>query len=53
MRGKRITKEGRKELRWAMVEVAWRAVKACYSCPISPVNGHRTQAREYESLLMD
>jgi hypothetical protein len=28
MRGKGITKEGRKELRWAMVEEAWRAVKA-------------------------
>jgi transposase len=27
-RGKPITKEGRKELRWAMVEVAWRAVRA-------------------------
>jgi len=27
-RGKGITKEGRRELRWAMVEVAWRAVKA-------------------------
>jgi transposase len=27
-RGKGITKEGRKELRWAMVEVAQRAVKA-------------------------
>lgn len=25
--GKRITKSGRKELRWAMVEAAWRAVK--------------------------
>jgi transposase len=25
---KSITKEGRKELRWVMVEVAWRAVKA-------------------------
>jgi transposase len=28
VRGKGITKEGRRELRWAMVEVAWRAVKA-------------------------
>jgi len=28
LRGKRITKEGRRELRWAMVEVAQRAVKA-------------------------
>lgn len=28
VRGKGITKEGRKELRWAVVEVAWRAVKA-------------------------
>jgi transposase len=28
LRGKGITKEGRKELRWALVEVAWRAVKA-------------------------
>jgi hypothetical protein len=28
LRGKGITKEGRRELRWAMVEVAWRAVKA-------------------------
>jgi transposase len=28
LRTKSITKEGRKELRWAMVEVAWRAVKA-------------------------
>ena len=28
LRGKSITKEGRKELRWVMVEVAWRAVKA-------------------------
>jgi transposase len=28
LRGKRITKEGRRELRWAMVEVARRAVKA-------------------------
>ena len=27
-RSKPITKEGRKELRWAMVEVAWRAVQA-------------------------
>lgn len=27
-RPKPITKEGRKELRWAMVEVAWRAVRA-------------------------
>jgi len=27
-RSKPITKEGRKELRWAMVEVAWRAVGA-------------------------
>ena len=27
-RAKPITKEGRKELRWAMVEVAWRAVRA-------------------------
>jgi transposase len=26
--GKGITKEGRRELRWALVEVAWRAVKA-------------------------
>ena len=28
LRTKSITKEGRKELRWVMVEVAWRAVKA-------------------------
>jgi transposase len=28
LRGKGITKEGRRELRWAMVEVAQRAVKA-------------------------
>jgi transposase len=28
LRGKGITKEGRKELRWVLVEVAWRAVKA-------------------------
>lgn len=28
LRGKRITKEGRREFRWAMVEVAQRAVKA-------------------------
>jgi transposase len=28
LRGKRITKEGRRELRWAMVEVARRAVEA-------------------------
>lgn len=28
LRGKRITKEGRRELRWALVEVAQRAVKA-------------------------
>jgi transposase len=28
LRGKKITKEGRKDLRWAMVEVAWRAVKS-------------------------
>ncbi len=28
LRGKGITKEGRKDLRWVMVEVAWRAVKA-------------------------
>jgi hypothetical protein len=28
LRGKGITKEGRKELRWCLVEVAWRAVKA-------------------------
>jgi transposase len=28
VRGKGITKEGRRELRWALVEVAWRAVKA-------------------------
>lgn len=28
LRGKGITKEGRRDLRWAMVEVAWRAVKA-------------------------
>lgn len=27
-RSKPITKEGRKELRWAMVEVAWRAARA-------------------------
>ena len=26
-RGKRITKRGRRELRWAMVEAAWRAVR--------------------------
>jgi len=28
LRGKGITKEGRRELRWAMVEVAWRAVRS-------------------------
>jgi transposase len=28
LRSKGITKEGRRELRWVMVEVAWRAVKA-------------------------
>ena len=28
LRGKRITKQGRKDLRWAMVEVAQRAVKS-------------------------
>ncbi len=28
LRGKGITKEGRRELRWALVEVAWRAVRA-------------------------
>ena len=28
LRGKGITKEGRRELRWVMVEIAWRAVKA-------------------------
>jgi len=28
LRGKGITKAGRKELRWVMVEIAWRAVKA-------------------------
>jgi transposase len=28
LRGKGITKEGRRELRWAMVEVAQRAVKS-------------------------
>lgn len=28
LRGKGITKEGRKELRWVMVEITWRAVKA-------------------------
>jgi transposase len=28
LKGKGITKEGRRELRWAMVEMAWRAVKA-------------------------
>ncbi len=28
LRGKGITKQGRKELRWVMVEIAWRAVKA-------------------------
>jgi len=28
LRGKRITKEGRRDLRWAMVEVAQRAVKS-------------------------
>ena len=28
LRGKGITKEGRRELRWVLVEVAWRAVKA-------------------------
>ena len=27
-RSKTITKEGRKELRWALVEVAWRAVRS-------------------------
>ena len=27
LRGKGITKEGRKELRWAMVEVSWRCLK--------------------------
>lgn len=36
-RPKPITKEGRKELRWAMVEVAWRAVRA------DPVWKHRFQ----------
>jgi transposase len=28
LRGKGITKEGRRELRWALVEMVWRAVKA-------------------------
>jgi len=28
LRGKGITKEGRRDLRWAMVEMAWRAVKS-------------------------
>jgi len=28
LRSKPITKEGRKDLRWAMVEVAWRAVRS-------------------------
>jgi transposase len=28
LRGKGITKEGRRELRWALVEMAWRAVRA-------------------------
>ena len=28
LRGKGVTKEGRRELRWVMVEIAWRAVKA-------------------------
>lgn len=28
LRGKGITKEGRRELRWALVEMGWRAVKA-------------------------
>jgi transposase len=28
LRGKGITKEGRRDLRWAMVEVAWRAVRS-------------------------
>lgn len=28
VRGKGITKEGRRELRWALVEMAWRAVRA-------------------------
>jgi hypothetical protein len=28
MHGKKITKEGRKDLRWAMVEVAQRGVKS-------------------------
>jgi len=36
-RGKGVTKEGRKELRWAMVEVAQRAVKS------DPVWKHRFQ----------
>lgn len=36
-RGKKITKEGRKDLRWAMVEVAQRAVKS------DPLWGRRFQ----------
>jgi transposase len=28
LRGKGITKEGRRDLRWAMVEMAWRAVRS-------------------------
>jgi hypothetical protein len=36
-RGKAVTKEGRKELRWALVEVAQRAVKS------DPVWKHRFQ----------
>ena len=36
-RGKGITKEGRKDLRWAMVEVAQRAVKS------DPLWGRRFQ----------
>jgi transposase len=37
LRGKRITKQGRKDLRWAMVEVAQRAVKS------DPLWGRRFQ----------
>ena len=40
-RGKRITKEGRRDLRWAMVEVAQRAVKS------DPLWGRRFQELSY------
>jgi transposase len=42
LRGKRITKEGRKDLRWAMVEVAQRAVK---SDPLWRQRFHELQRR--------